>query len=310
MHNDNLMDIDWKKIFQDFDFSTFEKLKRYLSEVLEDLKNKNDYTIFFSLIDYITILVENGEDINATDTENGGNETFLSYFFYSFFDYGIELSNCKVYNPYSIMIFKHCITMGANPFIKSYSSRYSHNELNKESLLCEICHTIKWNFWNRLNHQNNDEDSFLVYKEIDLLPFKYIVPDDPYPEYSMKDFDDFFLMKFRYLLRMLDIVLDKMHYSMCEEYDDLIYDYVQFIETDFVEIFPHERLNALAPYYHWRNIKLHNFWIFIILSGFCYSTNDENVNAKILQRRLLNQNYAMIQVFDSLDIVKYISCFL
>lgn len=39
LYEDGLMDIDidLNKIFQDLDFSTFEKLKSYLSEVLEDL---------------------------------------------------------------------------------------------------------------------------------------------------------------------------------------------------------------------------------------------------------------------------------
>jgi hypothetical protein len=91
-------DIDWTTIFEYLEISTFEKLKCFLSEVFENLQNKNDYTIFFSLIDYITLLVENGEDINTINLKHEGNETFLSYFFYSFFDYGIELYNCKVYN--------------------------------------------------------------------------------------------------------------------------------------------------------------------------------------------------------------------
>ena len=275
----------------------------------DDEVGRNDYHLFFTTItDYISVLFINGKDINDTNSEG---ENFLLYFFRNFFNNGNMVYNCKVYNPVTIMIFKHLLFLGANPFHVSYVEDPDYDDIYyEESVFTEIFSTMTYLFNKRLYHQDDDGDSFLTYDITSLIPFRYQVPDDPYPEYNVQDFNNFYLMKFRYFLEMLYMVIDVMHPSLYDKHENFIVYYDNFVKNYFIRVYPLEEQNALRLIVYWNNMKKRNFWIFLILSGFIYSTDNECINEHIIKRKMSIRNNALITVFDLSDIVKNICDFL
>lgn len=245
--------------------STFDKLSEKLHTTVRFLKETSDYVgAFQELMHYIDTLVEKGEDINSHDSE--GNETFLSHFYYLFYDHGdCFVLNCKVYNQHAIEVFKHCLDLDADLSLRSYNSRYGHHEYEEQPIFADIMHTIIYLFDKRLSI--DDEDSFLIYDDSSLVPFEYVVPDDPYPEYSVQEMNSFYLMKFNYLSQMLHMVLKKMNFIIPEQYSDDLNNYIEFLETDFLSVFPSEWTNTLIPFNWYRSL---NFNLFIILNGLNY----------------------------------------
>ena len=278
--------------------STFYKLSNLLDELIKCLKHDNNYDVFQnSMIQYMDNLVKNGEDINCRDSEE--NEIFLSLFFYRFFDYGDDrVYNCKVYNPYVLRIFKHCLDLGANLSHKSYNSRYGHNEFEPEPIYADIMRIIMYEFDEMLEHQNNDEDSFLIYEDTKLIPFRFHVPDDPYIEYTESEMNQFYLMKFRYLSEMLYMVFEKMNFIIPHEYNKHLIEYIDFIEVYFVPLFPSERKNALKPL-NWYTSQ--NFNLFILSNGFYYKWSFEHTRNNLL---------AFYKIFEIDEIVNIISSYL
>jgi len=240
--------------------STFDKLRNILHELIALLRNNNDYHYFFqTMMKSIDYIIMQGGDINCQDSE--GNETFLSLFFYLFFDYGdCRVYNCKVYSPYILRIFRHILDMGADLTLKSYNSRYGHKEFEPEPMFAIIMTIMIEEFNERLNRQDNDEDSYLIYKYREkLVPFRFNVPDDPYPEYTESEMNEFYLMKFKCLSNMLDMVFRKMKYNIPYEYFCSIDCQIEFIEHFFVPVFPSYRAQALQPYAWFRR---RNFILF------------------------------------------------
>ena len=276
--------------------STFSKLSNILDELVQRLKLDNNYHFFQkSMMDYMDYLVRDGEDINCRNSEE--NETFLSLFFYRFFDNGDDcVYNCKVYNPYVLRVFKHCLDLDANLSLKSYNSRYGHNEYEPEPIYADIMRIIMYEFDERLSI--NDEDSFLIYEDTNLIPFRFNVPDDPYLEYTESEMNQFYLMKFRYLSEMLHMVFEKMNFIIAHEYNKNLVQYIEFIENDFVLVFPSERTNTLKLF-NWYTSQ--NFDLFIILNGFNYKWSVEHTRHNIL---------ALYKIFEIDEIVNIISSYL
>jgi len=274
--------------------SFFYVFVRSLRNIIGTIVKTNNYDVILTFFKELTHVVN--IDINATDSD--GNESILSHVYNLFFDEG--LYNCKTFNPFFIQFFNKCLQLGADPRHKSFNTRYGH-QYNKESIIIKLFNTIIYEFRNRLLRQDNDEDSFLIYSEDDLVPFMYDVPIDPYPEYFDKEMDDFFLMKFDYLIEILDMVFKSIDYIIPFEDSIYINKYIEFIETEFILVFPNERENALLPIQWYTSI---NFQIFLVSidSIYIWSNND---NISIM--RMLNPIYA---VFDNEDLVEIISSFI
>jgi hypothetical protein len=279
-------------------FFSFDILVKYIVCCIDNLKKINDYTVFDDIINYISNAVSKGFDINETDVDR--NETLLSYLYHMFFDEG--LYNCKVYNPYCIGVFLHCLNLGANPFLLSYNPRYGHNEYYPESIFAQILGTMKYLF-DQLN-KGFEEDSFLIYDEKSLNPFNFYVPEDPYPEYTEEDFNRFFLYKFKYLSQMFVAVSKQMilSSSLCSKHTPIIEYYTRFFKTEFLEVFPIEATSILTMF---NQIMKHNFLIFIGLYGFI-NLSDE----RTIKRHLSISQMAMKKVFNIKELVYNISIYL
>ena len=155
-----------------------------------------------------------------------------------------------MYNPYTLEIFIRILALGADLTLKSRNSRYGNFDHEPLTIYRDIMKKIVLEFNMRFEHQDNDEDSFLIYEDTvtDLIDFRYNVPNNPYPEYSKHQMNKFFLMKFKYLSKMLHFVFHKMNYIIPDEDTVYVSRHIQFINLSFLQVFPSEKTNALKPF--------------------------------------------------------------